>query len=179
MSGVTRHRLLKVSTAVFVVSVFVFVFMVPITLDDDASHGRAKLAATRSDLHNFSLALRLYQRDQGQVPTTDQGLAVLAPNYLEKVPNDWWGSPYRYDAVGTNEWTMYSLGFNRVDENGAGDDILMAEKDYGECYGAPCERWTLDRAVAGTVMAATALSLLGIVAGLAGWAWRRWRGPKA
>ncbi len=79
--------------------------IVPNVLDraDDA-----RTTAARTDVANVMQALKLYKLDNQRYPTAEQGLQALIakpatspipPNwkpYLEKLPNDPWGQPYRY-----------------------------------------------------------------------------------
>ena len=79
--------------------------IVPNVLDrtDDA-----RATAARTDVHNIMQALKLYKLDNLRFHTAEQGLQALvvrptttpAPAnwkpYLEKLPNDPWGRPYRY-----------------------------------------------------------------------------------
>lgn len=85
----------------------------------------AKRAATKAQIKNFDSALQLYKLDNGNFPTTDQGLKALveqptsgppAPNwkkggYIAKVPVDPWGAPYTYATPSTHgEYEITSLG---------------------------------------------------------------------
>ena len=92
----------------------------------------------RADIKgNLTLALRLYAVDNnGNYPTTDQGLAALltqpsAPPvpanwkgpYIEQPPIDPWKRPYAYKYPGSHppsEYDLYSLG---ADGKEGGDDI--------------------------------------------------------
>ncbi len=79
--------------------------IVPNVLDraDDA-----RVTAARTDVNNLMQALKLYKLDNMRYPTAEQGLQALltkptvAPvpanwkSYLDKLPNDPWGSPYVY-----------------------------------------------------------------------------------
>jgi general secretion pathway protein G len=79
--------------------------IVPNVLDraDDA-----RATAARTDVNNLVQALKLYRLDNQRYPSGEQGLQALVtkpasgtlpPNwkpYLDKLPNDPWGRPYRY-----------------------------------------------------------------------------------
>ncbi len=72
--------------------------------------GDDTLRQIRADIDSLSAALREYQADYGSLPRTDPGLqALISPAdynpasnqkppeaYLEKLPMDPWGRPYRY-----------------------------------------------------------------------------------
>ena len=86
----------------------------------------AKRAATKAQIANMESALQLYKLDNGNVPSTEQGLKALverpssgpaAPNwkaggYLPKVPVDPWGFPYKYTTPSTQggEYELISFG---------------------------------------------------------------------
>ncbi len=99
---------------------------------------QAKRAIAKADISsNLSMALKLYYLDNGRYPTTDQGLAALidAPTsapvpakwsgpYLETLPEDPWGNPYKYRYPGTSNKTtydLYSAGADGIEETD--DDI--------------------------------------------------------
>ncbi len=85
---------------------------------------------------NISLALKLYEVDNGQYPTTEQGLKALlekpaappAPRnwkgpYIEQEPLDPWRRPYVYRNPGTHpprDYDLFSLG---PDGTESADDI--------------------------------------------------------
>jgi general secretion pathway protein G len=89
--------------------------------------GDANVAAAKTQVETFALALDVYRLDTGSYPTTDEGLAALrvrpigasAPSgwrgpYLRKaVPPDPWGRPYVYVAPGVRNpdgFDLYTLG---------------------------------------------------------------------
>ena len=97
---------------------------------------QAKIAIAQADISsNIAMALKLYELDNGNFPTTSEGLAVLvsassinalAPQgpYLEKKPVDPWGNPYQYKRPGLHNpsgYDLYSLG--KDGEEGTDDDI--------------------------------------------------------
>ncbi|MDO8580573.1 MAG: type II secretion system major pseudopilin GspG [Candidatus Omnitrophota bacterium] len=100
----------------------------------------ARVSAASVDVEsNIPAALDLYELDNGQYPTTEQGLAALlqAPTtspvpghwngpYLKKkkVPVDPWGQPYGYTSPGihnTEEFDLFSYGLDGVESS---DDIV-------------------------------------------------------
>ena len=88
----------------------------------------ARVTVARTDLKTISAALKMYRLDNGDYPTTQQGLAALAERptappvpagyasegYLPQVPMDPWGRPYAYKNPG---------------ESGSGFDLLSLGKD--------------------------------------------------
>ena len=104
--------------------------------------GRAKharIAATRIQIEHFSVALDSYELDNGQFPTTEQGLSALrfkpsdAPNwngpYLKKqIPKDPWGNSYVYIFPGVHniDYDLYSYGPDGAE--GTEDDIKNWEE---------------------------------------------------
>ena len=100
---------------------------------------QARVSAARADIDaNLTSALDLYELDNGQYPTTEQGLRALfekpasAPEpiswngpYLKKkrTPLDPWGREYRYVSPGihnTEEFDLFSYGQDGVEGK---DDI--------------------------------------------------------
>ena len=97
---------------------------------------QAKVARAQADINaNLSIAIDLFELDNGRYPTTQEGLQALvqAPPgletwqgpYLKKaLPVDPWGKPYVYRAPGdhnTNDYDLFSMGQDGVE--GGGDDI--------------------------------------------------------
>lgn len=85
----------------------------------------ARVMAAKQDIAALVQALKLYRLDNMRYPSTEQGLQALvakptlAPipgnwkggGYLERLPNDPWGTPYQYLNPGRQgEIDIYSLG---------------------------------------------------------------------
>jgi len=85
----------------------------------------ARVMAAKQDIAALVQALKLYRLDNMRYPSTEQGLQALvakptlAPipgnwkggGYLERLPNDPWGTPYQYLNPGRQgEIDVYSLG---------------------------------------------------------------------
>ncbi|WP_315764279.1 type II secretion system major pseudopilin GspG [Sphingomonas sp. Y38-1Y] len=83
----------------------------------------ARVTVANTDIRTISAALKMYRLDNGDYPTTAQGLKALAEKpstppipsnwsgdgYLGEVPADPWGNPYQYSAEG-GTFTLKSLG---------------------------------------------------------------------
>ena len=101
---------------------------------------QAKVSVARSDIEaHLSTALKLYELDNGNFPTTEQGLAALRARpssspvpknwngpYIEKDPIDPWGNPYVYASPGKNrqDYDIFSLG---NDADSPDDDVTNWE----------------------------------------------------
>jgi len=95
---------------------------------------QAKIAACKADIQaNIATGLKLYELDNGNFPTTDEGLNALLVKpssasswngpYLEKKPLDPWGREYKYKSPGdhrTADYDLYSVGKDGT-ENSADD----------------------------------------------------------
>lgn len=97
---------------------------------------QAKVAAAQADIHShLATALKLYELDNGNFPTTSQGLDALlnkptsspAPvnwngPYIEKKPIDPWGRSYVYASPGSHRLD-YDLSSKGKDIHKEEDDI--------------------------------------------------------
>lgn len=127
--------LIEVMIVVLILGVLAAV-IVPNVLDKP---DQARVAAAQSDIRTISQALKLYKLDNGQYPSTDQGLKSLVQKpqgnppannwktggYVERLPKDPWGSDYQYLYPGVKgEFDLYSLGADRAPGgDGAGADV--------------------------------------------------------
>ena len=86
---------------------------------------KAKQTAARVQIRSLEQALQLFKLDNGFYPATEQGLAALvrAPEagripknyrkggYIDRIPNDPWGSPYIYLSPGAHgDYDISSYG---------------------------------------------------------------------
>jgi general secretion pathway protein G len=101
---------------------------------------QAKVSVARSDIEaHLSTALKLYELDNGNFPTTAQGLNALKGKpttspiprnwngpYIEKDPVDPWGNVYIYTSPGKHrpDYDLYSQG---NDPDSPDDDITNWE----------------------------------------------------
>jgi general secretion pathway protein G len=98
----------------------------------------AKQETARAQIELFGLALDGYRLDNGQYPTTEQGLEALnarpeapptptnwrGPYLRKRVPVDSWDKPYEYKSPGTHDPRGYDLvSYGRDGEpGGSGED---------------------------------------------------------
>lgn len=113
--------------------------------------GRAKqaqVAAAKTQIASFKTPLNLYAADNGQPPTTQQGLeALISPPtssprptnwkgpYLadtQQIPPDPWGNAYIYQSPGPNneDFLIVSYGADGK-EGGTGDDADISSAAGG------------------------------------------------
>lgn len=57
---------------------------------------RARVKAAGQQLITLKTSLTNYNLDTGGFPTTQEGLAALVPNYMDKIPGDAWNTPFSY-----------------------------------------------------------------------------------
>jgi general secretion pathway protein G len=98
---------------------------------------QARASVAKTDIAaNISVALDLYELDNGRYPTTEQGLEALRTKptsspeprnwngpYLRRASVDPWGNIYQYKYPSTRkgvDYELYSLGPDGVE---SGDDI--------------------------------------------------------
>ena len=95
---------------------------------------QARTAAAKADVTaNIATGLKLYELDNGNFPTTQDGLQALAQKpanannwngpYLERKPIDPWSREYKYVSPGTHrphDYDLYSLG---KDGQESADDV--------------------------------------------------------
>ena len=128
--GFTLLEIMVVVAIIAILSTVVVVNLVG-KVDD------AKLARAQGDIQSLTSALQLYKLDNGQYPSTQQGLEALmqrpsgnppAPNwkpYVSKLPLDPWNQPYQYLSPGQRgDFDVYSMGGDgKPGGDGAGADI--------------------------------------------------------
>lgn len=99
---------------------------------------QARINTAKMDISgNISVALDLYELDNGRYPSSEEGLNALltkpgsATNwngpYLKRRPVDPWGNEYKYTCPGThnNDYDLYSSGLDGTE--GTSDDITNWE----------------------------------------------------
>jgi general secretion pathway protein G len=91
---------------------------------DKAKHKRAI-----TDIVTLAGAVDLFHGDRGKYPTNQEGLAVLAPQYVKVLQNDPWGRPYQYVQPGrSGAYDIISYGADGR-EGGSGADADITNSD--------------------------------------------------
>ena len=96
---------------------------------------QARMSASKADVQaNIATGLKLYELDNGNFPSSEEGLNALLSKpsstnnwngpYLEKKPIDPWGREYKYKSPGEHrpaDYDLYSLG--KDGQEGTADDV--------------------------------------------------------
>lgn len=95
---------------------------------------QARVSACKADIANITLAIDLFEMDNGRLPSGQEGLGSLRTNpgqlpnwkgtYLKKEPKDPWGKAYIYKipaSHGDSDYDLYSAGPDGTEGNS--DDI--------------------------------------------------------
>jgi len=72
---------------------------------------KSKRAADEMQMHSIQQALAAYRVETGRYPTTEEGLDELVEKrFLQKMPADVYGNPYRYESSGPEHFALRALG---------------------------------------------------------------------
>ena len=114
--GFTLVEMMVVLVIIGLLATVVIINVMPAT-------DRAAQTRVRADLSTLEQAIDMYRLENMRYPTTQEGLAALTPNYVRRLPNDPWNSPYVYVAPGPNgaPYRIASLGADRR-EGGSGEN---------------------------------------------------------
>lgn len=84
---------------------------------------KARVNATEATIKTVEAALKQFYFDTGAYPTTEQGLVVLVPKYIEKAPLDGWKRELFYYSPGVNghDYEIVSIGKDALPDSE--DDI--------------------------------------------------------
>jgi hypothetical protein len=86
---IQRDTIIAWVLLVLIVAILAFMFWPPPHRDPPEPSVRATLAA-------LAKGVEMFHADQGRLPTEAEGLRPLRPEYIETIPVDAWGHPYRY-----------------------------------------------------------------------------------
>jgi general secretion pathway protein G len=140
MKSKSGFSLIEVLIAVVIVAIMGG--LVALNLDTDG----ARVTRTRAQMETLAQALRLYQAQQGMLPTQQQGLQALVEKpttppipprfpeggYLDsrRVPLDGWDRPFIYLVPGRSGEPFEIISFGRDGlEGGTGHDADLSTSD--------------------------------------------------
>ena len=73
--------------------------------------GKSEIQVARAQIDALEKAIDQYRLDNRRYPTSEEGLAAVAPYMKKTVPNDPWGRPYVYQIPGDKaDYTVLSYG---------------------------------------------------------------------
>ena len=116
-SGFTLVELMVVIVIIGLLATVVIINVMP-------AADRAATTKTRADIATLEQAINMYRLDHLRYPTNEEGLrALVAGNYVPRLPNDPWGNPYVYTAPAPDgrEFRIASFGADGR-EGGSGED---------------------------------------------------------
>jgi general secretion pathway protein G len=133
-------------TEILVVIVIITILVSIVGVNVLNKPGEARVAAARLQLKTLQSAVRLYQTEQGRLPTQEQGLvALVAPSPIEPVPNrypqggyldtlslpnDPWGYEYLYLVPGRRGEPFEIFSYGRDGEpGGEAEDADLSSSD--------------------------------------------------
>jgi len=95
--------------------------------------GKAKITKAKSDIRAIESAFNMYRLDKHVYPTTDEGLeALVAGEYLARMPKDPWGRPYQYLSPGAQgQIDIYTCGRDGA-QGGEGEDTDIGNWNLDE-----------------------------------------------
>lgn len=83
---------------------------------------KASQKKARADIAVLVTAVKSFYADNGRYPTANEGLAVLAPEYVDQVSLDPWGNAYQFEVPGSEgAFDIISFGADGA-EGGEGID---------------------------------------------------------
>jgi type II secretion system protein G len=80
---------------IMIVLVIIGIMAGAVTLATTHWIDKARTNRARSDIGNYITALNAFRAEKDRYPSSDEGLGVLAPTYVEKIANDPWNRPHR------------------------------------------------------------------------------------
>jgi general secretion pathway protein G len=112
-----------------IVVVIIGILSGAVTLSTRHYLNRAKQNRARSDIATYVNALESFYGVNGHYPDNQQGLAVLVPQFIDKLRNDPWGRPYVYNQPGKEgPYDIISYGADGQ-EGGEGADADITNHD--------------------------------------------------
>lgn len=119
--GFTLVEMMVVLVIIGLLATVVIVNVMPAT-------DRAARTRVQADLATLTQAIEMYRLENLRVPTTEEGLAALVPQYVRRLPNDPWDSPYVYVTPGPNgaPYRIASLGADKA-QGGSGENADITD----------------------------------------------------
>jgi general secretion pathway protein G len=114
---------------IMIVVVIIGILAGAVTLSARHYLDKAKVNRARSDIATYSSALSAFYAENGNYPTSDQGLTALEPKFIDKLRLDPWGHAYAYNQPGrTGPYEIICYGADGK-EGGDGADADISSED--------------------------------------------------
>lgn len=134
MSSIKRGRVIRRERAFSLIEIMIVLVIIAImagTVTVSVAHyvDKARQTRVKTDITAFVGAVDGFYSENGRYPTNDEGLAVLAPKYINKVMVDPWNRPYQYIIPGKN--SAYEVICYGADgkEGGSGADADITNQN--------------------------------------------------
>ena len=124
MSARHRHRKGFTLVELMVVLVIIGLLATIVIINVMPAADRAATTKARADIATLEQGIEMYRLDNQRYPTGEEGLqALVAGQFIRRLPNDPWNRPYVYAAPGRNgqPFTIASLGADGR-EGGSGEN---------------------------------------------------------
>ena len=132
-----RSAFTLIEVMVVVIIIAALASMVVVNLMGVPDSARKRIA--RGSMAEIDVALKLYRLETGSYPkelsalrAVPSGVEGRTEPYLSGEPLDPWEQQFRYKCPGSHNTTgydLYSIGPNKVDDNGGTDDIANWKKE--------------------------------------------------
>jgi general secretion pathway protein G len=116
---------------VMIVVVIIGILAGVVTLSTRHFIDQAKRNRAKSDIATYSSAVEAFYAAKGRYPTTEEGLAVLTPQFIDRLRLDPWGNAYQYVQPGnTRPYAVMCYGADgREGGDGVNADISSEDDD--------------------------------------------------
>ena len=123
---------------ILIVIVIIGLLAGAVTLSTRHYLDKAKQTRARSDIATYRSALESYYAEFGAYPANEQGLAVLAPKFIDRLRNDPWSRPYQYNSPGrSGAYEVICLGADgREGGEGVAADVASDDLEPALAAGA-------------------------------------------
>jgi general secretion pathway protein G len=120
-TGLARGGFTLIELMVVVIIIAALAGMVLPRVLPVSDEAKAKIA--EGDVANITTALSMFHLKNDRYPTSDEGLKVLYPDYLEKQAHDPWKRVYQYKCPGSHNTKGFDLWSQGKDVQSEADDI--------------------------------------------------------
>jgi general secretion pathway protein G len=134
---IPRRRSAFSLVEVMIVVVIIGLMATMVTFATTRYLDKAKRQRARADIVTLSGAVDSFYLHNGKFPTNQEGLKVLAPEFIKNLPGDPWGHPYQYVQPGrSGPYDIISFGADGREGGTGGDaDISSADIDMNAARG--------------------------------------------